>query len=87
MFRNAKTYKTGLSDFYKIVVSIMRLSYKKRPQCMIKYRGYKKFSNEPFKSSLNELNLVQDNYNKEVENYLQVSDKNRQFLKVRSHFY
>ena len=87
MFRNAKTYKTGLSDFYKIVVSIMRLSYKKRPQWMIKYRGYKKFSNKHFKSSLNELNLVQDNYNKEVENYLQVSDKNRQFLKVRSHFY
>ena len=31
MFQNAKTYETGLSDFHNLVLSIMKLSYKKRP--------------------------------------------------------
>ena len=54
MFQNAKTYETGLSDFHKLVVSTMKLSYKKRLPCMIKYRDYKNFSNEHFKNSLYE---------------------------------
>ena len=54
MFQNAKTYETGLSDFHKLVVSTMKLSYKKRPPHMIKYRDYKNFSNEHFKNSLYE---------------------------------
>ena len=54
MFQNAKTYETGLSDFHKLVVSTMKLSYKKRPPRMIKYRDYKYFSNEHFKNSLYE---------------------------------
>ena len=54
MFENAKTYETGSSDFHKLVLSIMKLSYKKRPPHMIKYRDYTKFSNEHFKNSSNE---------------------------------
>ena len=37
--KQAKTYETGLSDFRKLVVSIMKLSYKQRPPRMIKYKG------------------------------------------------
>ena len=54
MFQNVKTYETGLSDFHKSVVSIRKLSYKKRPPRMIKYRDYTNFSNEHFKNSLYE---------------------------------
>ena len=49
-----KTYETGSSDFHKLVVSIMKFSYKKRPPHIIKCRDYKNFSNEHFKSSFNE---------------------------------
>ena len=38
MFQNAKTYETSLSNFHKLVVSTMKLSYKKRPPRMSKYR-------------------------------------------------
>ena len=38
MLQNAKTYETGLPDFHKLVVSTMKLSYKKTPSRMIKYR-------------------------------------------------
>ena len=55
MFQNGKTYdETGLSDSHKYVVIIMKLSCKKRPPRMIKYRNHKKFSNEHFKNFLNE---------------------------------
>ena len=53
MFCNAKAYETDLPDCNKLVVSIMKFSSKKRPQRMIKYRVYKKFSNEHFKNYLN----------------------------------
>ena len=53
MLRNAKAYETDLSDFNKLVISIMNLSNKKRPPRMIKYRVYKKFLNEHFKNYLN----------------------------------
>ena len=53
MLCNAKAYETDLPDCNKLIVSIMKLSSKKRPQRMIKYRVYKKFSNEHFKNYLN----------------------------------
>lgn len=53
MFFNAKTYETGFSDFYKLVLSIMKVRCKKKSPRMIMYRDYKKFSNEHFKNSLN----------------------------------
>ena len=52
MFQNAKTCKTGLSDFHKSVVSTMKRSYKKRLPRMIKCRHYKNFTNEHFKNYL-----------------------------------
>ena len=39
MFQNAKTYETGLSDFHKLVVSIMKRN-QKRPPRIIKHRDY-----------------------------------------------
>ena len=52
MFQNAKTCKTGLSDFHKSVVSTMKRSYKKRLPRMIKCRHYKNFTNEHFRNYL-----------------------------------
>ena len=65
MFRNAKTYETGLSDFRKLVVSTMKLSYKKSPPRMTKYTDNKNFSNEHFQNSLNEnfANNIELGYN------------------------
>ena len=45
MFCNAKTYETGLSDFHRLVVRIIKLIYKKTLSFMIKYRDEKKFLN------------------------------------------
>ena len=83
MFRNAKTYETGLWDFHKLVVSIMKLSYKKRPPPVIKYRDYKNFSNEHFKntSSENLANNTELDYNSFEEIVLNLLSSEAPFKK------
>ena len=83
MFRNAKTYETGLSDFHKLVVSIMKLSSKKRPPRVIKCRDYKNFSNMHFKNSLNKnlANNTELDYNSFEETDLNVLSSQATFKK------
>ena len=40
---NACLYETGLSDFYKLVVTILQTSFEPVPPKIIKYRNYKHF--------------------------------------------
>ena len=75
MFQNVKTYETGLSDFHKLVVYVMKLSYKKTPPRTIKYTDYKNLSNKHFKNSLNEIlannsELENNSFNEIVVNLL-----------------
>ena len=51
-FLKAKTVETGLSDFHKIVVSVLKTSFKKQRPNIVTYRDYKRFDNEKFRNSL-----------------------------------
>ena len=42
------TLETGLSDFHKMTLTVMKVFYKKQKPTIITYRSYKKFSNEVF---------------------------------------
>ena len=59
-FQNTCLYETGLSDFHKLVVTILRTSFEPLPPKIIKYRNYKNFDEDKFqcifKTRLNELN-------------------------------
>ena len=50
-FLKVITVETGLSDFYKIVVSVFKTSFKKAKAEDI-YRDHKPFGNEKFRESL-----------------------------------
>ena len=52
-FHGTRTLETGLSDFDKMVITILKLHYKKQKPKIIQYRKYKNFSNDSFKSDLN----------------------------------
>ena len=52
-FHGTRTLETGLSDFHKMVITILKLHYKKQKPKIIQYRKYKNFSNDSFKSDLN----------------------------------
>ena len=51
-FQNTTTVSTGLSDFHKMIVTVMKTTFpKNKPEMMI-YRDYKKFSEVEFRNEL-----------------------------------
>ena len=42
-FQNTCTITTGLSDFHKMVITVMKMTFQKNPPREIYYRDYKKF--------------------------------------------
>ena len=52
-FENCLTLETGLSDFHKLIVTIMKTKRQRLPPKIINYRDYKNFDSEVFKDRLN----------------------------------
>ena len=68
-FVNSCTIETGLSDHHKLTVSVLRLFFKKQAPVLIKYRNYKKFDANVFRSELNERLYNSDKDNCNYENF------------------
>ena len=49
-FKETQTFETGFSDFHHMIFTILKLRYHKLPPKKIKYRDYRKFSEEHFLS-------------------------------------
>ena len=47
-FQNSCLIETGLSDFHKMTVTVMKTSYEKLKPRIINYRDYKNFCNDTF---------------------------------------
>ena len=63
-FQNTGTISTGLSDFHKMIVTVLKTSYRKPKPREIIYRNYKKFDKESFRKELKETIKVES-----VNNY------------------
>ena len=51
-FQDSEVIKTGLSDFHKTSLTVMKVFYNKQKPKIIQYRKYKDFSNEAFMHEL-----------------------------------
>ena len=51
-FQSSKTAETGISDFHKLIVTVLKTSYRKQPPHVISYRDYKKYSTLNFQKDL-----------------------------------
>ena len=51
-FLKSQTLETGLSDFHKLTLAILKIRYKKQRPLVVTYRDYKNFSNETFRTEL-----------------------------------
>ena len=51
-FQNSCVIETGLSDFHKMTVTLMKTSYQKIEPRVINYRNYASFFNEGLRESL-----------------------------------
>ena len=47
-FQNSMVIETGLSDFHKMSLTVMKVFYKKQSPNIIRYRSYRNFNNEIF---------------------------------------
>ena len=51
-FKNTYMIETGLSDFHKMIVAVMKIHFPKMKRQVVCYRKYKGFHNETFLDSL-----------------------------------
>ena len=57
-FCNSDSLETGLSDFHKLIVTVLKTFFKKQSSKIISYRNYKNFSNDLFRTDLiNEIDI------------------------------
>ena len=67
-FQHSGTYETGLSDFHKLTYTVLKMHYSKQQHKVIKYRCYKKFDPDVFRSDLlkevSSINLKNDEFDK-----------------------
>ena len=54
-FKNKHVIETGLSDFHKMVVAVMKMHFPKLKPQVISYRKYKDLHNKTFLDSLKKL--------------------------------
>ena len=52
LFQNTNVVETGLSDFHKMTVTVLKTYFKKAPPKIVSYRDYKKFSHVEFRMEL-----------------------------------
>ena len=58
---NTQTVETGLSDFRKLTLTVLKIHYDKPSPKIVTYREYKNVSNESFCSDvLNEIGIYYD---------------------------
>ena len=77
-FQNSNIIKTGLSDFHKMVVTTMKITFRKvKAKITCFYRKYKKFCNYTFRDTiLEELSQVQISNNDDWFNHFLIICRN-----------
>ena len=71
-FQNFCTFKTGLSDFHKMTLTVLKSSFAKQKPRILNYRNYKFFNNTLFRDQV---------LNKLINLNLQISDKGLKHFK------
>ena len=67
-FQNTVAVCSGLSDFHKLVLTVLKTSFDKSKPCEILYRDYKNFNSESFNEDLQKkLSITQINTCRQFE--------------------
>ena len=71
-FQQTRAIEKGISDFHKMVVTVMKTHYKKQKPKTIQYRNYKHFHQQSFNFQLNSELLKIDITNAELKELKEV---------------
>ena len=69
-FQNTNVFKTGLFDFHKMTVSVLKSHLPKQKPNIVSYCSYKRYRNSSFKTGLDNELLKYDLYNIEYQYFL-----------------
>ena len=91
-FQNTLNLETGISDFHKMVITVMKVFYKKQKPKIIQYRSYKNFDNQIFQRELNSELLKIDLNNAELSEFTEIflsrldkyAPKKQKFIRVNN---
>ena len=72
-FKDTQTFETGFSDFHHMIYTILKSRYTKLPPKTIRYRDYKKYSEDQFCNELS-FNLAQESPDS-IESFTELFDK------------
>ena len=75
-FQSTCVIETGLSDFHRMTISVLKIHFRKQPPKVISYRGFKNFENERFITSLQSFLESQNiDYIKNPELFFEICQK------------
>ena len=78
-FQNSKAISTGLSDFHRMVITVLKQTFQKSSPKKLVYRDYKNFDRLTFKRELEEKRNLQINVFTDVSRYQQISISSKYF--------
>ena len=68
-FWNSCVIETGLSDFHKLLVTVMKTTYKKSQPKIITYCSYKHFNNVSFREALLQIECNENNCDENFKDF------------------
>ena len=71
-FSNTQVIETGLSDFHKINLTVLKMLFTKQKYETVFYRNYKKFDKLKFKEALNRELMKHDLNNIDYEDFHEI---------------
>ena len=71
-FHNTTVVETGLSDFHKMTVTILKTYFKKAPSKVVSYRDYKNFSQLYFRRELHQCLMKYDMYELSNDDFIRI---------------
>ena len=81
-FQSSITLETGISDFHKMTIAILKTKYQKLPPKVIKYRCYKNFASDDFIATINHIFFNTDlGFNEKLNEIKKELDKKAPFKK------
>ena len=71
-FQNSSVFKMGLSDFHKLITTVLKQYFPKPKPKIVNYRDYRNFRNDEFRAELDNEVLKHDINNIEYQHFLNI---------------
>ena len=71
-FQNSSVFETGLSDFHKLTIKVLKQYFPKLKPKVVNYRDYRNFRNNEFRAELDNEMLKHDLGNMEYQHFLNI---------------